>query len=232
MNWFQLSVLPVHLTRINIVDIWTAISNLPYLCLSAQPQLPLKLHMLHPPALDGCFGDLSWSPARYSDEAPALHRADKLCNARAARVCPRRQLWTTNKDFVCTGFVCLAWFLPTPWLGSHGSSSPARNLGTINLKQFKLILRERIIGGWREFDNLAPHEAHHSSVLSVPLHRPREKVLSAVCLSGLTSFLHVTIIWCTIGSYFFMLLNCSLFARICCRTEKSSTLKQKQLNSS
>ena len=35
---------------------------------------------------------------RYSGEAPALHRAHTLCNARAARICPRRQLWTTNKN--------------------------------------------------------------------------------------------------------------------------------------
>jgi hypothetical protein len=32
-----------------------------------------------------------------------------------------------------------------------------------NLKQFELTLREHVIGGWRELNNLAPHEAHHSN---------------------------------------------------------------------
>jgi len=38
-----------------------------------------------------------------------------------------------------------------------------RSRGTFNLKQFELILREHIIGGWRQLDNLTPQEAHHSS---------------------------------------------------------------------
>jgi len=33
----------------------------------------------------------------------------------------------------------------------------------INLVQFKLILREYIIGGWKELDISTPHETHHSS---------------------------------------------------------------------
>jgi len=38
-----------------------------------------------------------------------------------------------------------------------------RSRQTINLEQFKLTLREHIIGGWRDLDILTPHEAHHSS---------------------------------------------------------------------
>jgi hypothetical protein len=34
---------------------------------------------------------------------------------------------------------------------------------SINLKQFELTLRKHIIGGWRELDNLIPHETHHTS---------------------------------------------------------------------
>jgi len=34
---------------------------------------------------------------------------------------------------------------------------------SINLKQFELTLREHFIGGWRELDNVTPHETHHSS---------------------------------------------------------------------
>ena len=37
-----------------------------------------------------------------------------------------------------------------------------RSRQTINLEQFKLTLREHIIGGWRDLDILTPH-AHHSS---------------------------------------------------------------------
>jgi len=33
----------------------------------------------------------------------------------------------------------------------------------IYLVQIKLILREHIIGGWKELDILTPHETHHSS---------------------------------------------------------------------
>jgi len=38
-----------------------------------------------------------------------------------------------------------------------------RSRESINLKQFELTLREHIIGGWRELDNLTPHDNHHSS---------------------------------------------------------------------
>ena len=38
-----------------------------------------------------------------------------------------------------------------------------RSRQTINQRQFELTLREHIIGGWRDLDNLTPHEAHHSS---------------------------------------------------------------------
>ena len=38
-----------------------------------------------------------------------------------------------------------------------------RSRQTINLEQFKLTLREHIIGGLRDLDILTPHEAHHSS---------------------------------------------------------------------
>ena len=34
---------------------------------------------------------------------------------------------------------------------------------SILLKQFELTLRERIIGSWRELDNLTPHDNHYSS---------------------------------------------------------------------
>jgi len=37
-----------------------------------------------------------------------------------------------------------------------------RSHQTINLGQFELTLREHIIGGWRDLEILAPHEAHHS----------------------------------------------------------------------
>ena len=38
-----------------------------------------------------------------------------------------------------------------------------RSRESINLKQFELTLRERIIGSWRKLDNLTPHDNHHSS---------------------------------------------------------------------
>jgi hypothetical protein len=38
-----------------------------------------------------------------------------------------------------------------------------RSREAINIKQFELTLRERIIGSWRELDNLTPHDNHHSS---------------------------------------------------------------------
>jgi hypothetical protein len=38
-----------------------------------------------------------------------------------------------------------------------------RSCEFINLKQFELTLHEHIVGGWRELDNLTPHETHHSS---------------------------------------------------------------------
>jgi len=38
-----------------------------------------------------------------------------------------------------------------------------RSRESINLKQFELTLRERIIGSWRELDNLTPHDNRHSS---------------------------------------------------------------------
>ena len=35
---------------------------------------------------------------------------------------------------------------------------------SINLKQFKHILRKHVLGGWRELDNnLTPYDTHHSS---------------------------------------------------------------------
>ena len=40
----------------------------------------------------------------------------------------------------------------------------------INLKRFELILHEHITGGWRELDNLTPHETHHSSRIMKPYH--------------------------------------------------------------
>jgi len=38
-----------------------------------------------------------------------------------------------------------------------------RSRESIHLKQFELTLRKRIIGSWRELDNLTPHDNHHSS---------------------------------------------------------------------
>ena len=38
-----------------------------------------------------------------------------------------------------------------------------RSRKAINIKQFELTLRERIIGSWRELDNLKPHDNHYSS---------------------------------------------------------------------
>jgi hypothetical protein len=35
-----------------------------------------------------------------------------------------------------------------------------RSRKSINLKQFELTLRKHIIGGWRELDNLIPHETY------------------------------------------------------------------------
>ena len=34
---------------------------------------------------------------------------------------------------------------------------------SINLKKFDLTLRKHIIRGWRELDNLTPHETHHTN---------------------------------------------------------------------
>ena len=45
-----------------------------------------------------------------------------------------------------------------------------RSRQTINLGQFELTLRERIIGGWRDLDILTPHEAHHSSKIMRTYH--------------------------------------------------------------
>jgi len=38
-----------------------------------------------------------------------------------------------------------------------------RSRKAINIKQFELTLRERIIGSWRELDSLTPHDNHHFS---------------------------------------------------------------------
>jgi hypothetical protein len=38
-----------------------------------------------------------------------------------------------------------------------------RSRESIHLKQFELTLHERIIGSWKELDNLTPHDNHHSS---------------------------------------------------------------------
>ena len=38
-----------------------------------------------------------------------------------------------------------------------------RSREAINIKQFELTLRGRVIGSWRELDNLTPHGNHHSS---------------------------------------------------------------------
>ena len=38
-----------------------------------------------------------------------------------------------------------------------------RSREAIIIKQFEITLRERIIGSWRELDNLTPYETHHSS---------------------------------------------------------------------
>ena len=38
-----------------------------------------------------------------------------------------------------------------------------RSREAINIKQFEPTLRERVIGSWRELDNLTPHGNHHSS---------------------------------------------------------------------
>ena len=41
---------------------------------------------------------------------------------------------------------------------------------SIHLKQFELTVRERIIGSWRELDNITPHDTHHSSKIMRTYH--------------------------------------------------------------
>ena len=57
-----------------------------------------------------------------------------------------------------------------------------RSRESIHLKQYELTLHERIIGSWRELDNLTPHDKHHSS-----------RVMRTYHLS------HT--VWCTFGDY-------------------------------
>ena len=45
-----------------------------------------------------------------------------------------------------------------------------RSRESINLKQFELPLRERIIGSWRELDKITPHETHRTSKIMRTYH--------------------------------------------------------------
>ena len=53
-------------------------------------------------------------------------------------------------------------YIPTAF-GCHTISSDYYS-------NFELTLREHIIGGWRDLDNLTPHEAHHSSIIMRTYH--------------------------------------------------------------
>ena len=59
-----------------------------------------------------------------------------------------------------------------------------RSRESINLKQFELTLCEHIIGGWRELDNLTPHETHHSSRIMRTYHTHILLYLWGLLLTG------------------------------------------------
>jgi len=74
----------------------------------------------------------------------------------------------------------------------HASRLPAsqqflnaiRSREAINIKQFELTLRERIIGSWREPDSMTPHDNYHSSIIMMTYHTHFGKPLGISWLVG------------------------------------------------
>ena len=91
------------------------------------------------------------SGAVYPYKHPILKKSCKLTFLFANRVAIRGLI----RFYVCSK---ISLRLSNFWM-----PHVARSREFINLKQFELPLRERIIGSWRELDDLIPHDNHHSS---------------------------------------------------------------------